>query len=569
MHPCDLRTSSPERKISEEEFPKEKTGISKENQAVSDVANRKINTSNPYALVASLENELSDAEENPTKTNVKPTEESDKSKSTSTPAKKWKRTSGKILWKRLSHTDLTNSGKLHLEKAEYNWTVVAEKISVIIKDLKFVRAQGYKGVVIKEEFWTQSLYAYVEGSAGFPDITRIWKVETEKLQAEGKPTLSFEEWLEQHHAEICKKNPNPPKIQYLDPAHAKKYQANIVNGKFTINDLRGIMPLDQQTHSTINYSNGDWMEKDNLPGGKGYANFVISKEKEFFLGSHSGGIFHHTSFQKGAVVIGAGATVIGYMPPNLMQDVLFIEQMKLKSPARIAMPRFLQILNGQPLIGLNPKPTQEGEMRILTSTSGHYKPDKENLLDTLRVCKEKGIDLSRVITIEESEIGQAYFSSGLEYLTTLSACKPYRCNNIYVASNPDNSEVLGLINKSDTAPITKHDLNGLMLLHEHGFDLKKANIFKITSFGILTFSVNEYIRSHDKSTTVHPTNWNLGTLEHDDKGFITLISSTNYKVILSLLAFLKNISTPEDYAKMNILYSERSFKSPEEFVKWF
>src|SRR5262249_15117251 len=153
--------------------------------------------------------------------------------------------------------------------------------SQIFKDLKEIKAQGYTGVIIKEEFWTQSLYANLEGSAGFPNLTKLWSEETERLEREGQKTQPFDDWIKSHHDVMNQANPTHAKIQYLEQDQAKEYVAHVENGYFYFRDIKGTKLTHQMTHTTANYTTGSWMDKRNLAGGKGYANFVISKDKEF------------------------------------------------------------------------------------------------------------------------------------------------------------------------------------------------------------------------------------------------------------------------------------------------
>lgn len=384
--------------------------------------------------------------------------------------------SAKDLWKKVAQSitkkRLTLSNPEVDSRKVNNWETVTEKIVQIIKDLREIKAQGYKGVVIKEDFWIQSLYASQEGSAGFPNLTKIWKAQTERLESEHKPTQSFEDWLKGHQEEMNKINPKHKKIIYLSPEEAKEYLAHIEGGLFTFKDIIGTRLLDRQTGTTKNYTSGCWRETCNISGGKGYANFVISKDKEFLFGSHSGGVFHHTSFQKGAVVIGAGAVAIGHMPVSLKRDEIFIELLNKKC---LDFPKALKILSGGTSEGISTQPTISGELKVLTSASGHYKPDKENILDTLKVCKEKGIDLSRVILIEESELGESYYSSAQEYLNTQGNCKPYRCNDLYIVNDPDQKACI-LIPGKDSRD-SDQVVRGIELIKQHGIDISEFKTY--------------------------------------------------------------------------------------------
>lgn len=451
-------------------------------------------------------------------------------------------------------------------KTDRNWTLVIEKIGQIFKDLKDIRAQGFRGVVIKEDFWTQSLYANLEGSAGFPNLTKLWSAETEGLEKEGKHTQPFEEWVKSHHDEVNKANPTQAKIQYLEHEQAKEYMAHVENGYFYFRDIRGTQLTEQMTRSTIHYTTGSWMELCNLAGGKGYANFVISKEKEFLLGSHAGGVFHHTSFQKGAVVIGAGGLAIGHVPERLKQDEILIELMKTKKRPDVSAQDLFQVFYGKDLPQNIIPMTKPGELRVLTTASGHYKPDRINLIDTLRVCFEKDIDLSRVIIIEECELGESYFASGLEYYQNQGNCIPYRCNGFYIIRDDNDPDQIHLIHKGDVPRASVWEAQGIELIKRNGFDVALSKLYKMTSFGMLTYSSTKFLESADESKTVHPDFWDMGTLEHNDERMIRRMTSSNYAHLQGLLAYLKGCSSPDDYSQIEIQYGSRLFKSPQDFA---
>jgi hypothetical protein len=323
------------------------------------------------------------------------------------------------------------------------------------------------------------------------------------------------------------------------------------------------------TSTTMNYTTGSWMERCNLAGGKGYANFVISKEKEFLLGSHAGGVFHHTSFKKGAVVIGAGGVAIGHVPERLKLDEIWIELLKKEKLQGISEYDLNQIFYGKDALQVMLPPTKPGEMRVLTTASGHYKPGRANLIDTLRVCVEKGIDLSRVIVIEECELGEAYFPSGLEYLQTQGNCTPYRCNGFYILTSGNDPDQIDLAIQSQLTRASQQDVQGIELLKGNGHDVTQSKVYKMTSFGKLTYAVTQFLESIDESKTVHPVFWDHGTLEHDPEGAIRRITAFNYEHLQGMVSYLKGCSSLNDYSKIEIQCCGRIFKSPEEFELYF
>lgn len=83
--------------------------------------------------------------------------------------------------------------------------------------------------------------------------------------------------------------------------------------------------------------------------GSGFAIFVMSKNGIFYSGSHNVGIFHHSSFLTGADVASAG-------------------EMKV----------------------------EHGKLTHLTNKSGHYKPDRQQMMQAVDELKREGVDMTDV-----------------------------------------------------------------------------------------------------------------------------------------------------------------------------
>ena len=85
--------------------------------------------------------------------------------------------------------------------------------------------------------------------------------------------------------------------------------------------------------------------------GPGTAIFVISPEKILYAGSHEVGRFHHSSFLAGSAVLAAGEI----------------------------------------------RTNSQGEITWFSNKSGHYRPEKKQVINALEFFKSKGVDLSQVI----------------------------------------------------------------------------------------------------------------------------------------------------------------------------
>ena len=83
--------------------------------------------------------------------------------------------------------------------------------------------------------------------------------------------------------------------------------------------------------------------------GKGWAIYVVSPSGNWYAGSHIVGEFHHSSFLSGKPVLSAG-------------------EMKVEN----------------------------GELKVITAKSGHYKPSKEQFIAGLRDLGAKGMDLEKI-----------------------------------------------------------------------------------------------------------------------------------------------------------------------------
>lgn len=124
----------------------------------------------------------------------------------------------------------------------------------------------------------------------------------------------------------------PTAVKYLTSTERKEYEASFREGKLYLKDA----PVDTATMNTYQ--------------GPGSAIFVMGLDKKIYIGSHSISRFHHSSFLSGDATLGSGSI----------------------------------------------KTNEAGEIIEITNHSGHYKPSVDQILNTLEVLKENGVDLSKI-----------------------------------------------------------------------------------------------------------------------------------------------------------------------------
>lgn len=115
--------------------------------------------------------------------------------------------------------------------------------------------------------------------------------------------------------------------------------------------------------------------------GVGAGIFVIDPQGQLYVGSHSRGEFHHSSFLSGAAIQAAGEIRIN----------------------------------------------KEGHITELTNKSGHYRPSKELMLNTLKVLQKAGVNLSEVkLTFMEN--GESFdYNSAENFLKSGGECRCSGC----------------------------------------------------------------------------------------------------------------------------------------------
>ncbi len=172
-----------------------------------------------------------------------------------------------------------------------------------------------------------------------------------------QPTTEFFEWLDQmgeyERMTLLRQGdslkPSFVKmfvkgVAYMDDATRKKYNITFQGGR----GYKEGMVFDTAQMST-HFS------------GRGWAVFVLSERDRFYSSNHVVGRMHHSSFMSGQAVKGAGEWKI-----------------------------------------------IDGQIKIITAKSGHYKPTLQNFLTTLEMLQRLGVNLNSV------EVGVKQFGSSVQ-----------------------------------------------------------------------------------------------------------------------------------------------------------
>ena len=235
-------------------------------------------------------------------------------------------------------------------------------------------------------------------------------------------------------------------VEYLGEGFRDRYRVQFQDGKLHRN---GVL------FDTANQKTGF--------SGWGSAIFVIGPDG-FYSGSHSVGEFHHSSFLSGGAVLGAGEI----------------------------------------------KTNSEGQIISISNKSGHYKPGKGELINTLKFLQDKAIDLSSIELQEihpageQFEIGVKFiYSSALEYLDS--------------KGNGPLSAIHSSINDKDL------NISILKKLYSRGLDLSSVEFRELDSNGNeFNYSALEYLTSNGNCL---PAGVSGVEIERDDSGQIISISS--------------------------------------------
>lgn len=237
--------------------------------------------------------------------------------------------------------------------------------------------------------------------------------------------------------------------------------------------------------------------------GEGKAIFVINSNNQIYSASHLRGKFQHSSFLGGSAVLGAG---------EIQTD-------------------------------------GEGRIVELSSKSGHYKPSKEQILNTLKCLEDKGVDLSHVILSEVTDEGSWVYHSAKIYLDNDGMCFCDGYENLKVEFDPERECMITCRYQNLSKSELLEQLERFSSLLELKFQMTPV-IYKeeLRSGQHIEYPLETFM---EKKGKILPTKWERGILEfHNDTLTKIQILSPNRTADHQDLSFFKlleirgvNIST--------------------------
>jgi hypothetical protein len=177
--------------------------------------------------------------------------------------------------------------------------------------------------ILEESYWQEALLPTHPSGPEINDVLDIWKASSS--------TCSFEAHLYKTSADR-----GISEVKYLNAEERVDYAVEFIDGKLFKNGV----PFD---------TNSVHSEKSNHS-----AIYAILPDEKLYVGPYILGKFHHSSFNSGQPVLGAG---------EIMTDA-------------------------------------EGVIKSISSKSGHFKPCAKHLLETLKYFEEQKVNLSNVTLIE-------------------------------------------------------------------------------------------------------------------------------------------------------------------------
>ncbi|MBM3207723.1 MAG: hypothetical protein FJZ57_03850 [Chlamydiae bacterium] len=179
--------------------------------------------------------------------------------------------------------------------------------------------------ILETKYWQEALLPDHPNGTEINDLLKIW--------ARSSSSCSFEAFLYKFKADQ-----GVSKVRYLNPVERVEYAVDFVDGKI--------------------YKNGHPFHTDFVRSEKSNhsAIYAILPDEKMYIGPYITGKFHHSSFNSGQPVLGAGEIIT----------------------------------------------KSTGEIKSISSKSGHFKPCAKQLLETLKYLEEKKVNLSEINLIENS-----------------------------------------------------------------------------------------------------------------------------------------------------------------------
>lgn len=251
------------------------------------------------------------------------------------------------------------------------------------------------------------------------------------------------------------------------------------------------LDANQRKEYAVSFENGKAMYKgmemdsfhESTISGAGNMIFVIGPDKTLYAGSHVVGKFHHSSFLAGGVIVGAG---------------------ELKC--------------------------DRGKITEISNKSGHYKPNKDEMVTTLTILSEKGVDLSNVKLRFLLKQGDLVFSAK-DYLDSKGECLPSSYGSAKIEKDGNS---IRIVDQSPRAPSDEAAIKTLQNLSENGVDLSNSSYTVTTMWGKTTYNAAEFL--NEQAKTVPLSMEKVGIARNQDGHYVitdnSLVGQENLNTFL-------------------------------------
>lgn len=219
----------------------------------------------------------------------------------------------------------------------------------------------------------------------------------------------------------------------------------------------------QRQKFQVQIKEGKLMQQGNLlTTAEGPQIYVLDARENLYVGPSEIGKFHHSSFMSGGAVAGGGDLMV-----------------------------------------------ENGEITHISNGSGHYHPGREQLLNTLQVLKDRGVDLSHVILHEFTETGFLTFPSAEVWLARSGQCLPSELNGDMSVECKLDSE--GRLEELSCVEADRDKCVKLLkVLVDRGIDLEGVRLKVALRWeDVFIFSAKEYL---EKEGNIKPMKWEGGEI---------------------------------------------------------
>lgn len=220
-----------------------------------------------------------------------------------------------------------------------------------------------------------------------------------------------------------------------------------------------------------------------------------------------------------------------------------------------------RLMGGRAILGAGTlKTDQNGSITFITNRSGHYKPTREQLYNTLFILRSQGVNLKEVRLIEKTKIAVLVFSSALEWLETKGECLPILCNSLQFNRKE------GRIDTLKPSSSVAYKKNGLKSWVKYGVNASKTEFKDVISFKIKKNKEDVLIHREIRFNALAFANSSIQgllsiegcTLVRDQKGDITRIEVPSKEEELAIVQYLGGMDV--DTSRINF-FRTRSLDS--------